>query len=571
MGAIGHKIDLSLFGDTNDVRHGQEKAPEHYSRLEKMRLQSALKLLHFSTHPKNMEKSKSSSDVSSHNQWCRLLLDSEGRLCSVDLATQELIPVTFESSGTFIVHMRSVWGGIIPFLRLNPLNANDYHSSSIHDEYYQHDLLSMISDRNVHGTVDASEISTECTVRRNPYLKPLKRDYVLRQLPDSFIISDAKQRCDEALPNLPYYSSTGRCKNTLCDHEAKQIYFRECMRNLYPLFMQYDDSHSAGLFMGCYATHGNELIRLHLEPFTTLAGETVSNGDDSGITSRNYINPRWEYMEDKTLTSPRYYINTDTSHIAEESTNSKNTFGLQLQGVKVSGDPNVPGGMLSFCFNALEVLPSHYNSIIGPDGPDSDDATAPHLNPEEAFFGTQELNTSKEDIIDGYIPPLLQSMLSSYSEPENQAQERVKANFVQCELNMRRAMESKIHNMFLQQTNHGTTRMYDTWIFNDRIQAELALTSEALGRSVRARPEAFPLDRTRHILYILDGRALINVVQGAWNPEWTKGSMIVYDKVVYEQSGVVFSIVFGNRGEEEEDVSSFYIDFKPFKRVNYDE
>ena len=69
----------------------------------------------------------------------------------------------------------------------------------------------------------------------------------------------------------------------------------------------------------------------------------------------------------------------------------------------------------------------------------------------------------------------------------------------------------------------------------------------------------------------MKGHASINERQGVWEPEWTKCTLVVYDRHVYQECGVVFSIIFGRRGHEEEELRSYYLDFKPFKRVDYDQ
>lgn len=611
--AVGHKIDLSLFGEEYRGWGRGQEGPDNHPRSEKRKLRLALESLQFVTeYTSSKEESlEDSLETGEGSQWCRLFLDDDGRLCSFDWATKKLIPVTFESSGAFIINMSANDGRTIPFFHLTPLNNVNPHPYRLRCSLDEEEMQCKVPDRKIRNSVYSSRILQHNELCGNPKLfRSLKEEYMMTELPDSLAYTDGAQRCDGGTapfkPSPLFAASNSRL---ISEHDVKNIYFRECVKNLYSLFAPYDGEHTAGLFVGCYAIHGNEVIKLSLEPFIDPRDSRKTEGAES-IGKDMHTNHRWVHVENTSdLPRPLHYLDADITHctVTEEELRGQSIFGLQLQGLKVSGDPNVPGGQLSFCFNALEALPSHYTSLPDTDtdlghgifNSDGDDDSL-----DDTFFGTSDYESAfsssmeyvdeeaassssttseaplQEVVLGRPVPPLVESMLSFTSESETQAKRIVEMDMARRKRSMMLTMQRRIHDMFyrasafnsfLQLTNQALPRMYDSWNIQDRITAELAQNFNAMGQTIHPTRRAFPLDRTEHILYLLKGYASINERQGVWEPEWTKCTLVVYDRHVYQECGVVFSIIFGRRGHEEEELRSYYLDFKPFKRVDYDQ
>ena len=92
------------------------------------------------------------------------------------------------------------------------------------------------------------------------------------------------------LQESPFSESYSQ-KRSLSHHDVKHLYFRECLKSLYPLFVPYDEKggrKTAGLFYGCYALHGIEVVQMTLEPFVDLKEDASSNDE-----SRKFKNERW--------------------------------------------------------------------------------------------------------------------------------------------------------------------------------------------------------------------------------------------------------------------------------------
>ena len=75
------------------------------------------------------------------------------------------------------------------------------------------------------------------------------------------------------------------------------------------------------------------------------------------------------------------------------------------------------------------------------------------------------------------------------------------------------------------------------------------------------------MDRTEHVLHVLSGHSVTNEFPCRWEPMFAKASLLIYDRHVYEEENVVFTIIFER---EMADNSMFYIDFRPFQTKHYD-
>lgn len=279
-------------------------------------------------------------------------------------------------------------------------------------------------------------------------------------------------------------------------------------------------------------------------------------------------------------------------------------FGLQLQGLKISGDPNVPGGQLSFCFSGFDALPAQYappradNTKEPPNFDERSKILHTHTFEEVLERSNSVTDLSDDCELDFVGPPLLLECMISHNNPEfdprkyltpfwdprspQAYEEGVKAQ--------QRKLQANINKLFMRPERHhlhggsaeSEIQTHTSWQFPTKMEAEFAsLARRELGNTINLHTKFFPRERIPHITAALQGYAATNQVEGKWKPRWSKAALVMYDRHVYDKEDVVFSILFhpwDDDAASSDDESTeegiafgnyFYIDFRPF-RPQYD-
>lgn len=638
---IGHSIDVPLFEDRY-----QGETSSTAPREERLLVRDRLEQLNFTRNPARdgfpdqpphvprIEEDSSPYDMTS---FCRYYIDRLGRMCVFDWVSKGLIPVTFESSGTFITNLSGADGNLVPFLRVTPLFAFNPQPFRLRCSRTETEAGSRVPCVKIPNSMYTSRLLRHnelCDINKGVTTqRALKPGTVMRELPHTDGFKDGRERLSGS-PAMQTPATllaqenplVGPHTRSLSLHDVKHIYYRECLKNLYPLFAPYGGPKTAGLFTGCYALHGNEVVQMTLEPFVDprivpAPGQEGKDSDEGEGGEQKCVNRKWVQIPGTGQDPPpEHYVSIDISNITEDSDGGKEeerhksgeAFGIQLQGLKISGDPNVPGGKLTFCFNAMEALPSH-TAILSPTEEEdrerassvtttsaatnfSESATAPSAA-SAASLGTRLVGAKDYDSVmagldegekfgGALLPRLVESMLvpeqeappfssaASFSSSPAEADDDAAIENERRMASLKEVMQNRVRAMFHDGDNPGEAQAHPhpqqarnltAWMFRDRVTAEFAGSTprDAL-EEIFPTPVPFPLARTEHVLYVLSGHAVTNEVQGWWNPEWAKVSLIIYDRHVYEEEDVVFTIVFE---DVEQLARAFYIDFKPFKSL----